>query len=148
VKPALGEVLSAMSARLAGDILPLLPAGYAQSDALVLALLAAGAAEEQERAADVRMADIRELQSVLALAGDRLDGSDLQPRVAQVCRCEPASLRVSDLDACLDRLHGALIELHAFVEGRSEPWALELNDEVWRYLRASVGRRAMATNPF
>ena len=63
VRPTLVDVLGALSARVFGEMLPALPAGYLQSDAMMMALLLAGAAEEHERAAEVRSADVEDFRA-------------------------------------------------------------------------------------
>lgn len=148
MKPTLGDVLSAISARVAGNLLPALPAGYLQSDAMVLALLLAGAAEEQERGADVRKADIEEMRAIFDAARQHLEPGRLRDRVAAAGDDRPASLRIADLDACHDRMRRVLVELHEAVESASEERSREIEASIWKHLRASVGRHAMSTNPF
>jgi hypothetical protein len=148
LKPGLNDVLSAISARLATEVLPNLPPGYAQSDAMVLALLLAGAAEEHDRAAEIRMQDIDELRAILRTAAATLSDDTLRNRARDGAAREPASLRVTDLDRCLDALLGVLIDVHVAIESRSETWARGLEADIWSHLRASVKRRSHSTNPF
>ena len=148
MKPALTAVLGALSARVFTEIMPSLPAGYRQSDALIVALLLAGAAEEHERAADVRNADVEGLRGVLARAVSALPAGALRDAVASAADMRPASLRISDLDACGDKLSAVLIELHAYVEGCDESWAREIERDIWVALRAASQRRAVVTSPF
>jgi hypothetical protein len=148
VRPTLVDVLGALSARVFGELLPALPAGYLQSDAMMMALLLAGAAEEHERAAEVRSTDIEDVRRVFRRALPHLTDGRLQDTVAAAVDLAPKSLRISDLDACGDKLSAALIELHAAVEQSEDPWAREIEREIWAALRASTVRRALATNPF
>jgi len=148
MRPTLVDVLSALSARVFGEMLPALPAGYRQSDAMLVALLLAAAAEEHERAAEVRMADIAGARRVLSAALPHLGPGPLRDTVAAVVDLEPRSLRISDLDACDDKLSAALIELHAAVEEREDSWAQKIEHELWEALRASTERRVLTTNPF
>jgi hypothetical protein len=148
MKPTLADVLSALSARVLGEFAPLLPPGYLQSDAMVMALLLAAAAEEHERAAEVRHADIEDLRALFRRVIKSLSGGAVRDAVASAAELEPKSLRISDLDACSDKLSAALIELHAYVEQRGEPWAREIERDIWAVLRASTGRRAFNSGPF
>lgn len=148
MKPALGEVLQALSARLVGEVLAQLPPGYAQSDALVMSLITAGAAEEQERAAETRSADIREMREIFSRAAARVDEPSLSAALARAAGEEPVSLRIADLDRCVDAMRATLIDLHAFVEARTEVWAAAIDADIWCHLRATTARHAMATNPF
>jgi len=148
MRPTLVDVLGALSARIFGEMMPALPPGYLQSDAMLTALLLAAAAEEHERAAEVRAADIAGTRKVLRAALPHLAVGSLRDTVAAVVDLEPRSLKISDLDACDDKLSAALIELHAAVEEREDPWAREIEREIWEALRASTARRALATNPF
>ena len=148
MKPALVDVLGALSARVFGDMMPALPAGYLQSEAMLMALLLAAAAEEHERAAEVRSADIAGTRRVLGAALAHLSPGVLRDRVAEAATLEPRSLRISDLDACDAKLSAALIELHAAVEEREDSWAREIERDIWAVLRASTARRAFTTSPF
>ena len=148
MKPALTDVLGALSARVFGEIAPVLPPGYLQSDAMVMALLLAAAAEEHERAAEVRHADIEDLHGLFRRTLPKLPGGELKDSVASAAEVGPKSLRISDLDACGDKLSAALIELHAYVEQREEPWAREIEGDIWAFLRASTERRAFKSGPF
>lgn len=148
MRPALTDVLGALSAHVFGEIAPALPAGYLQSDAMVMALLLAAAAEEQERAADVRHADIEDLRALFRRVLPTLRGAAVKDAVASAAELEPKSLRISDLDACGDKLSAALIELHAYVEQREEPWAQEIEKDIWALLRTSTERRAFKSGPF
>jgi hypothetical protein len=148
VKPALTDVLGALSTRVFGEIAPALPAGYLQSDAMVMALLLAAAAEEQERSAEVRHADIEDLRALFRRVLPSLLGGTVKDAVARAAALEPKSFRISDLDACGDKLSAALIELHVYVEQREEPWAREIEREIWAFLRASTERRAFKSGPF
>ena len=148
MKPVLSAVLGALSARVFGEMMPVLPAGYRQSDALIVALLLAGAAEEHERAADVRHAAVEGLRAVMARALEALPAGPLRETVAAAADTRPASLRISDLDACGDKLSAVLIGLHAYVEDGGEPWAREIERDIWAALRADCQRRAFVTSPF
>jgi hypothetical protein len=148
MKPVLSAVLGALSARVFGEMMPVLPAGYRQSDALIVALLLAGAAEEHERAADVRHTTVEEFRAVFARASEALPAGPLRDAVSAAADTTPASLRISDLDACGDKLSAVLIELHAYVEERGEQWAREIERDIWATLRADSRRRAFVTSPF
>jgi hypothetical protein len=148
VKPALGDVLTAISARVAGSLLPALPPGYLQADAMVLALLLAGAAEEQERGADTRSTDIEEMRAIFVQAAATIPPGDLRERSVAATRDMPSSRRISDLDACHDRMRAVLVDLHAVVEASDDPRMDEVDRAIWRHLRESVARHAMTTNPF
>ncbi len=148
MKPTLTSVLGALSARVFTEILPALPAGYRQSDALMVALLLAGAAEEHERAAEVRSADIGALRSLFERALPKLPHGPLRDAVGTAAGVRPDSLEISALDACGDKLSKVLIDLHAYVEERDETWAREVERDIWAVLRACAARRAFVTSPF
>jgi hypothetical protein len=148
VNPKINDVLGALSGHLFTEVLPLLGTSYAQADTLMAALLLSGAAEEYERAAEVRGADIREMRALFAEAARMLPAGALLERVAAAAGRESESLRISDLDARRNELAAVLIALHEAVEASPAPWARELDEKIWQHLRASTQRRAMATSPF
>jgi len=148
VNPRVNDVLSALSAHLFAEVLPLLETSYAQADTMMAALLLAGAAEEYGRAAEVRSADIREMRDLFAEAVRILPAGGLRDEAIAAAGREVKSLLIADLDACRNELATVLIALHEAVEASPAPWARELDGKIWQHLRASTQRRAMATSPF
>lgn len=148
MNPKVQDVLGALAGHLFTDVLPQLSASYAQADTMMAALLLSGAAEEFDRAAEVRSADIREMREIFAGAARYLPAGPLREHVTDASDRQAKSLRIADLDACRDELAGVLISLHEAIETRGEPWARELDAKIWQHLRASTERRAMATSPF
>jgi len=148
VNPKVNDVLGALAGHLFTDVLPHLSASYAQADTMMIALLLSGAAEEFDRAAEVRNSDIREMRALFAEAARCLPAGPLRDRVATASTREPKSLLIAELEACCDELAGTLITLHEAVETSTAAWARELDAKIWQHLRASTDRRAMATSPF
>jgi len=148
MNPKVNEVLGALAGHLFTDVLPHLSASYVQADTMMIALLLTGAAEEFDRAAEVRSADISEMRALFREALRCLPAGRLRDRVAAASGREPRNLLVAELETCCTELAGTLIALHEVVETSGEAWARELDAKIWQHLRASTQRRAMATSPF
>lgn len=148
MNPKVNDVLGALAGHLFTDVMPHLSASYSQADTMMIALLLTGAAEEFERAAEVRSTDIGEMRALFRDAVPSLPAGPLRDRVAAASGRQPRSLLVAELEACCNELAGTLIALHEAVEASGEAWARELDAKIWQHLRASTQRRAMATSPF
>lgn len=147
MKPEVDFVLRVMMAKLATEVAPAVADSYLRSNVEVMAGIVAAAAEEYDRAADVRAEENRAMRRIFLQASSSVSDSDLRARLAAAAAERDPSLRVSDLNAANDRLRALLIELHALVETRGEEWARRTNQAIWEELRASASRRAISFFP-
>ena len=108
----------------------------------------AAAAEEFDRAAEVRVAENRSMREILRAATEHVPEGDLRSRLTVAAEEREASLRIGDLNAVNDRLRSLLIELQTLVEGSDEEWAHRIDRAIWAELRASARRRAIFFYPF
>ena len=147
MKPDVDLVLRKIAEKLFGEIGPALSDAYMRSNVEVAAGLLIAAAEDYDRAAAVRVEENRAIRKLFGGAASKIVEPALRDRLVSAAASEDPSLLVSALDAENARLRALLIELHAYVETRSEDWARALCREVWRELEAGAARRAIGFYP-
>jgi hypothetical protein len=148
MKPEVDVVLRSMMTKLVLEVAPAVTDGYLRSSIETMVALLAAAAEEFDRAAEVRVSENRSMRSILGAAAAHLPEGDLRARLALAGDESDSSLRISDLNASNDRLRALLIELQAFVEESDQQWARTIDAAIWAELRASARRRAISFYPF
>ncbi|MEM7099351.1 MAG: hypothetical protein AAF541_13900 [Pseudomonadota bacterium] len=132
--------LTSIAMRIATHILPVAESEYAQADAGLITQLLMTAAEDFERAVDVRMQDIQDIQEVLRIHADQLPN----PAWLEILDKMPVSWKLSDVSALHDEALAILIELHAWAEGLGDQ---SLNREIWHLLRIHSERHKYALPP-
>lgn len=147
MKPEVDFVLRASASRLLTEVAPALGDAYLRSNLEVIAGLLTAAAEEYDRAAHVRAEENRAMRRIFADAVPFVEDAALRARLDAVAAESEGSLQVSDLNLANDRLRSVLIEIHALVETRKEPWAARTKQAIWSELRASASRRSLSFFP-
>ena len=147
MKPEVDHTLRVLAGQLMTEIAPSLADLYTRSNVEMIGVMLIQAAEEYDRAAEIRFEENREMRVIFRNASRAMADRDLAARLEAVAGETEPSLRVSALNETNDRLRRLLIELHTFVEGRDETWAREIEREIWRALRASAARRALSFFP-
>jgi len=148
MKPEVDVVLRSMMTKLLLEVAPAVGDAYVRSNVEAMGALLAAAAEEFDRAAEVRVAENRSMREILRAATERVPEGDLRSRLAVAAEEREASLRITDLNAANDRLRALLIEIQTLVEGSDEEWARRIDRAIWDELRASARRRAISFYPF
>jgi hypothetical protein len=148
MKPEVDVVLRSMMTKLLLEVAPAVGDAYVRSNVEAMVALLAAAAEEFDRAAEVRVAENRSMREILRAATPHVPDARIHARLAAAAEEREPSLRIGDLNATNDRLRALLIELHALVEGRDEEWARQIDGAIWAELRASARRRAISFYPF
>src|SRR5262245_30289793 len=148
MKPEVDVVLRSMMTKLLLEVAPAVGDAYVRSNVEAMGALLAAAAEEFDRAAEVRVAENRSMREIVRAATEHVPEGDFHSRLAVAAEEREASLRISDLNAVNDRLRALLIELQTLVEGSDEEWARRIDRAIWAELRASAGRRAISFYPF
>lgn len=147
MKPEVDEVLRALMEKLLLEVAPNVGDPYVRSNVEVAAGILAAAAEEYDRAAEIRVAENRSMRAIFRAAAASVPDRALRPRLEAAGAAADPSLRVSALNAENDRLRALLIELHAYVEERDEDWARRTDRAIREELRASASRRALSFFP-
>ena len=148
MKPEVDVVLRSMMTKLLLEVAPAVGDAYVRSNVEAMGALLAAAAEEFDRAAEVRVAENRSMREILCAATKHVPEGDLRSRLAVAAEEREASLRITDLNAANDRLRALLIEIQTLVEGSDEEWARRIDRAIWDELRASARRRAISFYPF
>jgi hypothetical protein len=148
MKPEVDVVLRSMMTKLLLEVAPAVGDAYVRSNVEAMGALLAAAAEEFDRAAEVRVAENRSMREILRAATKHVPEGDLRSRLAVAAEEREASLRITDLNAANDRLRALLIEIQTLVEGSDEEWARRIDRAIWDELRASARRRAISFYPF
>jgi len=143
MRPEANDLLMGAFGTMLMDIAPNLNATYSTGSAAVVGLLMYCAGLEYDRAADVRVRENDMFRVIFRDATGHLDG-DLQNRIGAAGHGMDETLTVSALNAANDALRELLIELHAFVEDSTAPWAREVEHAILKALDRSAKMRAIA----
>ena len=148
MKPEVDVVLRSLMTKLLLEVAPAVGDAYVRSNVEAMGMLLAAAAEEFDRAAEIRVAENRSMRAILLAAAEHVCAAELRRRLIAAAEEPEPSLRIGDLNAANDRLRALVIELHALVENREEEWARRIDGMIWGELEASARRRAISFYPF
>jgi hypothetical protein len=143
MKPSTSELLMVLVQDLSLRIAPALEDTYLQSSAQLWAVLSLLTNQEQARAADARLKDIRSMQAMFGTLSD-LAGPELKIRLRTAHAAEDHRLDIASLDAIHAELSTLLIALQEELEMRESPDAREACKMIWRHLHASAERHALS----
>jgi hypothetical protein len=143
MKPEVDLVMQGLAFTLLTEVIPDLHTEYSLGDAAVIAAAMLAAAQEYDRAADIRAAENAEMRALFAEAARMVEDTGLRARLTEASGTCDASLRVSSLNEANDRLKALLIELQAHVEESRAGWAPALEKRIWDHLVEAVGRRRL-----
>jgi len=141
MKPEVSDILTGVLGAVLTDIAPHLPEGYAQGSMSLIALLMIFAAQEYDRAAEVRANENRSLRALYADVAGSVPDPDLRARLERASREADESLRVSALNAANAALKELLIELHVLAEESDAPWARSTDEMIWALLAEFTAAR-------
>ncbi len=148
MKPEVDVVLGGVLGTLLMEIAPQLGAEYSLGSVGLIAMTIGMAAQEYDRAADIRVEENREMRALFGEAAGLVGNADLKSRLADAAATTESSFRVSALNATNDALSRLLIELQTVVEETDAPWAAALDAKIWRYLVAAAERRRVVLPTF
>jgi len=141
MKPEADQLLNMSAMQLLTQILPQLPAGYAQGTASLLAVLSMMAAQEYERGAEIRASENGDMRALFRELAPMVDDVVLKQKLSDAGERKGASLAISALDAANYELRRLLIELQTNIENLAGPDAREAERRIWSVLKASAERR-------
>ena len=136
--PRGGQALQDLAIKLAIAIAPETSSPFAAANTGLVAMLLQCIAQDYDRAADVRLTDIREMKALLTELRARAPRESHAP-IDAFQREEPASFRIHDLDALHGRGLDLLIRLHAHVELNADEAA---DRRIWAFLSQFAERHA------
>jgi len=141
MKPEVDHILNVSAGQLLGTIAPLLPAGYAQGTASLLAFMLLMSAQEYDRGAEVRALDNDEMRRLFSEMISMVGDPKLKSRLADAANTKNDSLTISALNEANGPLRRLLIDLQIFVEELPGPLAREAERRIWQVLKDSTQRR-------
>jgi hypothetical protein len=141
MKPEADQVLTTSAFQLLMNVAPLLPSGYPQGTASLIAMLSMMAAQEYERGADIRAAENGDMRELFGELAPRIADESLKARLVAAADTKDASFAISALDAANYALRRLLIELQAHEERQPDAPAREAERRIWAVLKASADRR-------
>ena len=141
MKPEADQVLNTSAFQLLMNVAPLLPSGYPQGTASLIAMLSMMAAQEYERGADIRAAENNDMRRLFADVAAVTADESLEARLREAAETKDASLAISALDAANYELRRVLTELQTHVEQRPGEDARDAERRIWAVLKASADRR-------
>jgi hypothetical protein len=141
MKPEVDQILGLSAGQLLAGIAPLLPAGYEQGTASLIAFMMMLSAQEYDRAADIRAVENTELRALFGELVPLIVDEHLKSELAQAAASNDASLNVSALNAANYALRRLLIALQTHVEQLPGAKARAAERRIWDVLRASAERR-------
>ena len=141
MKPEADQILNTSAFQLLTGTAPLLPAGYPQGTASLIAVLSVMVAQEYERCAAVRVTENQDMCRLFAELAAATADESLKTRLLTAAKTEDTDLSISSLNAANHALRRLLIELQAHVEALPGAAARETERRIWKVLKASADRR-------
>lgn len=138
-------VLEVLAASQLERVVPAVPGKYEQYFLSLSAMVMLGVAQEYDSAAHSRVEENNAMVALFATAVANLPPGEFQRRLESLIAQSQKDLRISALNRYNLQLREALIALHSEVEVRlAEPWAQQLNREIWVELLASTERHTFS----
>jgi hypothetical protein len=146
MKPSTSELLMVLVQDLSLRIAPALEDTYLQSNAQLWAVLCLLTNQEQARAADARLKDIRSMRAMFGTFCELVE-PELRARLRAAHATEDPCLDSASLDATYAEFTELLIALQETLETREDTNARDASTMIWRHLHDSAQRHAL-TLPF
>lgn len=143
MKPDVGDFLNQAADTLSTEILPLLEDEYRAGTVSIIALMLKLAAEEYDRAAEIRVTENRAMRELFAEAADGLPDAELALRLRDASQQRDDDLRVRALDETNDALRRLLIELHELVETRNDATSTRICEAISALLQRAAELRIL-----
>lgn len=140
MKPEVDQILALSANQLLGTIAPLLPDSFAQGMASALGLAAMLAAQEYDRAAEIRVTENDEMRALFRAAVSVVADGQLKAELSNAAQLRESSLKISALNEVNYALRRQLIRLHAYVE---DAGLHEYERRIWTLLQDSANRRSL-----
>jgi hypothetical protein len=140
MKPEVDQILGLSTAQLMGTIVPLLPTSFAQGSAALMGFMLMFAAQEYDRAADIRVAENGDMRRLFRDAAPTIADAELKAALLRAADTRDDSLKVSMLDVANGGLRRVLIRLQEHAEDNA---LRDLERRIWDVLKASAERRLL-----
>jgi len=140
MKPEADQIAQMSAGQIMAEIMPLLPAGYAQGHAMLLGVMLGFCAQEFERGAEIRAADNAGMRALFAKLAPSVRDTALKEKLVAASSSHDASLKISDLNAANYELRALIIALQTDAEERRDAPA---QAAIWTVLKTSAARRVL-----
>ena len=143
MRPHISAVAQELGDRLTNQIVPQL-AGFDAASASLMSEMLWMISEEWDRSASRLFEENAAIREILLHAAKLFDDEQLRIRA----KGQDTDLRISRLEHSNEVLRNLLIDVHAKTELIESREARDLEDKIWRELRASVKRRQLSSANF
>lgn len=137
MSPEVDQILGTSAGQLMA-LAPLLPEGYGQGQASLLAFMMIMSAQEFERAAEVRFRENTEIRALFRKFSSAVEKPGLRKRIEAAAKTRDESFAVSALNRTNAELRRLLILLQIHVEQEGDTAAQKA---IWDVLKRSAARR-------
>jgi hypothetical protein len=144
MKPEADQILNFSAMKIIADFAPALGTQYGQGMAQVVAVLLMMAAQEYDRAADIRLAENEDMRGLFRELAPRICDTDLRGELEKVAATRDTSLRISALNDSNAMLRRLLIRLHEAAEQASDR---ALDRRILKLYRDMAGWRELHLPP-
>lgn len=134
--PRPAKALADLAVKLAQSIAPETSSPYAMANTGLISLLLLAMAQDHDRAAANRMADIDDMKRLFRTTGSLHPNAPGATARSAFCDGAPRGLRISELDAFHAEGLAALIDLHAWADVHDPALSLA----IWDFLLAHTER--------
>lgn len=138
MNPEVDQILQTSAAQLMQNVLPLLPEGYTQGHGSLLSFMMIMSAQEYERAADIRVAENRDMRALFANLAGRIEGKSLRDQLEAGAAQHDSSFAISALNKTNGDLRRTLIALQTHAETKNDR---EMQARIWEVLKRAAARR-------
>ncbi len=139
MKPEIDQILTFSAMKIMGEFAPAMATQYGQGMAQVVAGLMMMAAQEYDRAADIRVAENRDMRALFRELAPGLSDAGLRGELEAAAATHDTSLRISALNDSNQALRRLLIRLHAQMDDGGAD-----TSRIWVVLKAMATRRTLA----
>lgn len=143
MRPEVDQILMITAGQIATELAPDLSTQFAQGMAQLAALMDLLAAQEYDRAADIRASENREMRALFAELGPLVNDAALKAKLEDAAIGADASLRVSALNETNYALRELLIGLHEHIEAQEGDAARAAETRIWALLKIFAARRRL-----
>jgi hypothetical protein len=143
MNPEVDKILNFSASQLMTQLAPLLPSGYAQGSASLLSVMMMLAAQEYDRAAEIRVAENADMRALFGELAPLISDPALRADAQRAATKKDASLNISTLNTSNAEFRRLLIALQAHMEEAAGIVARTAEARIWEVLKASAARRLL-----
>jgi len=137
MRPEVSQVLVVSGMQMPGIVAP---TSYAQGSAGLITGLMMMAAEEHDRAAEVRVAENARMRALFKALGPKVKDASLRDQLATAATSKDASLRISALNTAGESLRKLLIALQTAMEDANDR---DAQKQIWAHLQQTCEERML-----